>query len=176
MKLRSLIFKVLAAQLLYVLLHMLYKWMPGDVTWFFGCPEESIFMHMKMGFFTYILVSLGQLFWLRLNKGVCPLGTSFISSRIISTVLLSYLVGALWFLAPLLLGEIQTEWVEIVYSNIILLFSLVVVVSLELDLETARYSNTTFGLLVMLFFMLAILYILATFNPPDIEIFSAHHH
>ena len=57
--------KILIVWVLYVLLHFTYKYFPNPVFVLFGCPEETIFQHMKMGFFSYSLVSIIEYFVLK---------------------------------------------------------------------------------------------------------------
>ncbi len=163
--------KVLIIWALYVGLHFTHKYIPCGLTQLFGCPEETIFHHMKMAYLAYSLVSIIEFFILKPHYR-----ESFISSRILSVILISYFSFMLWFFVPVVIGPIHTEWFEIVYSNLILAFSLSAVVYIETFTEKISFNKTIMRVLTLLYLIILTVFVVSTFSPPEMDVFSPLEH
>ena len=78
---KRLLLKIIPAWLLYVLLHFMNKIFSGFIITLIGCPEESIFQHMKMAFVSYLIVSIVEYFIIRKSQN---LSSGHIWSRLLS--------------------------------------------------------------------------------------------
>jgi len=164
--------KILIVWVLYVLLHFTYKYFPNPVFVLFGCPEETIFQHMKMGFFSYSLVSIIEYFILKTKLSV----KNFVITRMFSALLISFFCFIIWYIWPLFFGPIPTEVGEIIYSNIIIILSLITVVSFEVDIEKSTFSKiTTIGIAAAWIIALCFYVILSSGEAP-VLVFELHAH
>lgn len=163
--------KVLIIWVLYVALHFTYKYIPCGLTQLFGCPEESIFHHMKMAFFAYSLVSIVEYFILKPQYR-----ESFISSRMLSVLLISYFSFMVWLFVPVVIGPIHAPWFEIVYSNLILALSLSAVIYIETFTEKITFNKTVTRIISLIYLIILTVFVVSTFSPPEMDVFSPHEH
>ena len=49
---------IIICQFVFLLLHYLYDWFPGSVSAIFSGINESVYQHMKIGFFSALIVVL----------------------------------------------------------------------------------------------------------------------
>ncbi|MFA6617653.1 MAG: hypothetical protein WCT23_01100 [Candidatus Neomarinimicrobiota bacterium] len=163
--------KVLTVWVLYVSLHFTYEYIPCGLTQLLACPQETLFHHMKMAFFVYSLVSFVEYFILK------PFSKeSFISSRMISAILISYLSFVIWIFVPLVFGPIHQVWLEILYSNLVLGSSLAATIYLETSIEKISFNKKLTSVIIAIYSIVLIVFILAAFTTPDIEIFAPYGH
>jgi len=123
---RGVVSRVLAFQVLYVVLHFAYEWFPGPITAAISAIDESVFQHMKIGFFAWILVSLGEGVITRPSARA-----TFISSRLLVAALGPSVFSMIWFLAPGLVGRLGSDAAEIVWANLVILASGIFMAKLE---------------------------------------------
>jgi len=123
---RTVISRVLAFQILYVILHFAYEWFPGPITAAISAIDESVFQHMKIGFFAWILVSLGEGFIARPSAR-----PTFVSSRLLVAALGPSIFSMIWFLSPGIVGRLGSDAAEIVWANLVILVSGLFMAKLE---------------------------------------------
>jgi hypothetical protein len=157
--------------ILYVLLHFTYKIIPCNLTFLFGCPEETIFHHMKMAFLSFSLISIGEYILLRPREI-----SGFIPARMISAILFSYFTFIIWLIYPVIFGPISSVAGEIIYSNIILAACLLVTIYLETYLETLSFNKAIFSLISFFYLIILAVFVISTFHTPHIDVFSPHTH
>lgn len=159
--------------ILYVLLHFCYKWFPNPLFLLLGCPEESLFHHMKMAFFAYTFVSVGEFLFIRkqLSSRV-----SFAASRMLSVVLFSFLVYVIWYPVPLFFGVFESVWGEVLYSNIVLVISLILTKSIEVQVETIRFRRSALISITFIYGVILIQYAALPFMDAPVEMFEVHSH
>jgi hypothetical protein len=163
--------KIVASWLLYVGLHYANKFIPGPVSTLIGCPEESIFHHMKMAFFSYLMISVVELVIThRQNKPVQPV----LYSRLLSLVIYPYLVFFVWMLVPGLFGMMPSLAAEITYSNVILVICLVCTVALETGVERVQFNRLAKIIPIFLFCLSLVQYSVLAFHKPPVDVFGAH--
>ena len=87
--------KSFAGMLLYILLHEAHKFFPGTLTAIFieGGREESIFSHMKILFYTYMLISFADYLFRSSHRE--PIEESFLFTR------LFILITVLWMMTSI---------------------------------------------------------------------------
>jgi hypothetical protein len=98
----------------FVPIHFLYDWFPSPVTAFFSeSGGESVFQHMKLGFWAWIVASAAEyLLWMRRE----PRKAAFLESRGLGAVMIPYLQTLVWYLAPATVGAIRSVAAEVAWS------------------------------------------------------------
>jgi hypothetical protein len=164
---RAVVSRVLAFQVLYVILHFAYDWLPGPFTAAISAIDESVFQHMKIGFFAWVLVSLGEGIITR------PAAfATFVSSRLLVAALGPSIFSMIWFLAPGLIGRLGSDAAEIVWANLVILASGIFMAKLE-DKLSERPSRPFFVVLSLayaaVFLFLALRF---TASRPWVDLFA----
>lgn len=163
--------KVFVIWVLYVGLHFTYKFIPCGLTQLFGCPVETIFHHMKMAFLSYSLVSIVE-YVISKPKTI----HSFISSRMLSAILISYFSFIIWFIVPAIFGPIEVAWGEILYSNVILAGSLMATIYLESFIEKVAFTKKITWVMCVLFLIILTVFVVSTFSASHMDVFAPHAH
>ena len=167
--------KLAAAWLLYAVLHLGLGSAPEPILLLLGCPNESLFQHMKMAFFSYSLVSLCEIALSARVRRPGPL-----AARATAAVLYSYLALILWLPLPIVFGLLESTALEVGYSCVVLAVCLAVVLAIEERLEQPAEAARAFiaaatlawGVSLFVFSILA-------FEAPPLDVFedpATHHH
>ena len=170
------ILKILSVWLLFVAFHFGYKFFPGSVFLLLGCPVETIFQHMKMVFFAYLLISVAEYI---LRRASISNRAGFVYSRLLMSTILAYLVYIIWFTIPVLFGLFDTAMGEIIYSNIVLGLCITIAVLLEVQLEDINFKPLIRGIIIFLFAVSLFHYTILAFKEPPVcnfEVPEDHSH
>ena len=135
---RSLILKIVLYQVAFLLLHFAYDWMPNAITRFFSGINESVFQHMKIGFYSYLVVALIE--FLIMRKSIEKKG-SFWVFRGFTASLIPFFLLFFYFIGPLIFVQFETDLGEIIFANIGALCSSLSAISVERQLEKAPPSK-----------------------------------
>lgn len=154
----------------FLLLHYAYDWAPILPFRLLSGVDESIFQHMKIGFYAYLLVSILE--YLISRKRLPVSSDAFAFSRLLVTVLVPWFMFVLWFMAPAYYGELPNDLLEILYANVIMVFLGFCAVAVEQGFETAAYSRTLKGVIVALFLISVSHYTIFTFRLPWCDVFA----
>jgi len=166
---QKVIIKWFAFHALFMVAHYAYDWLPNPFTYLIGGVSESVFQHMKIGFFAYGLLNLGEGLFRRKH---IPRRDLFWFSRMFSTSLLPLIMLIFFFMAPAYVGHIQNILLEIVYANIILIFTTLVTIIIELQVEQSSLMES-FKVVVVLFFVVSLsLYIVFAYKMPWCDVFT----
>lgn len=165
------LFKILSAWALYVFLHFAFKIYPSVVTAFLGCTEENIYTHMKMAFFSYLIINM-----IFLTAGRAWRNVPKLFSMMLANCIYPYLAFFIWMIVPALFGQLHAALAEVLYSNVILLICLYMTVSMEKNF--LRVNWDTAGRIVIIFFFIVsfVLFTEMTLHMPGIELFEYHSH
>ena len=154
----------------FLLLHYAYDWAPILPFRLLSGVDESIFQHMKIGFYAYLLVFILE-YLISRNRLSISLD-AFAFSRLLATVLVPWFMFILWFLAPAYYGELPNKFLEILYANVIMIFLGFCAVAVEQGFETVDYSLTLKGVIVVLFLISVSHYTIFTFRLPWCDVFA----
>jgi hypothetical protein len=161
--------KSLLFWLTYMVFHFIYRLLPVlPVAMFLGI-NESVFQHIKMGFFTYFTVSFVEYGAFRsriLNK------QSFIFSRLEATIFIPWVICVLWYVAPAFYGQMPNNVLEAVYGISITLIAGYFTAVLEQGLEQINYSKPLKVAVIILFLVTCCLGIALTFSLPWADVFA----
>ena len=116
---QTLVKKVILYQIIFLLVHFVYDWFPGEVTKVFSATNESVYQHMKVAFFSYLLLVLGEFILLRRS---IPSVLRFSYARIAGAVILPLIMVVFFLSGPLFFIKIENirvcEKVVIVQRNV----------------------------------------------------------
>jgi len=143
--------KVFLFWAIYVAFHFAYQLLP--VALFTG-TNESVFQHLKVGFFAYLLTSILEFSIHRrriLNRD------SYFFSRLI---------------VPAFYGRLPVIALEAVYGNIIVIIAGWFVSEFERGLEQIVYSKPLKAVILTLFLVSLCLYVIFTFKLPWADVFA----
>jgi hypothetical protein len=168
-KWKHLLLKALIVQVVFLLLHYSYDWFPNTFTRIISGTDESVFQHMKIGFFSYGLVSLVEFLIFRkvledpLNFGV---------TRMASTVFYCWPMFILFFTPPAFLGKYPNDIYEIVSANIILYTTSLIAGIFELELARIKLSREFRVVVIGLTLIFLSILIVYSFKNPWFDVFA----
>lgn len=144
-----------------------------DLThWTFLTPfcgiNESVFQHLKMAFWAYLLTSLIEYFLVRRKLSKTK---TFWYPRFLSTIIVPWLVALIWYLAPALLGRIESLILELIWAIFTTYFSGVMGGIIEKNIKEDTITISFKIAILILFIISAFLYIWFTYKPPWIDLF-----
>lgn len=95
---------------LFSLFHFAYDWWPSAITAVFSGVDESVFQHMKTGYFAWLAASALESLAARPPRG---LRLGFAAVRLWGAFLVVYLFVSLWYLGPALVGPMPSDAAEL---------------------------------------------------------------
>ncbi|HNR01780.1 MAG TPA: DUF6512 family protein [Anaerolineaceae bacterium] len=161
--------KILLIQLIYSLLHFLYDWFPNSFTAIFSGIDDSIYQHMKMCFYSYIIFALLEY---ALTRKSLVQGRQFLFSRLFSATYFPLVMVIIYLFAPLVFGRMESIALEVIYANIALFVSSSFTLVVEDQLEKTKPGSLFILVTVTLFVISLVQYITFTYKLPWIDIFS----
>jgi len=155
--------KLIAGFVFFLFFHQIYDWVGGGALGaILGEGIESIYAHMKMFFYAYLLVCLIDYFLHR--KQIASAG-SFWYPRMLIAGSFPWMSIAIWFV-PIALG-LELGSVELVYSLGITLLGLYFALRLEEGLENVQFRPALQAMIWLAFLAAIITYIGFSFHVPD---------
>ena len=159
--------RIVAFQVIYVLAHYLYDWWPNAVTSLFSGINESVFQHMKIGFYAWLAVSTAE--WLVYRPGEFR---DFLPSRLLGAVLVPFLFTLIWYLAPGIVGRMPSDLVEIIWANFSILIGGLFIQAIEDQMACRPLSRILKVYAYALAALSVFLYTLFTLRPPWVDLFA----
>jgi hypothetical protein len=120
-----------------MLLHFLYDWFPNDVTAIFSGTNESVYQHMKIGFFSYLIYALVE--YLLTRQSISSV-SQFVFTRLFSTVFLPMAMMLIYMFCPLVFGHVESILWETIFANLALLATSFTTPTVEENLQRAKIS------------------------------------
>lgn len=160
--------KALIYLLIFLVLHFGYEateW--AGATPFCGI-NESIYQHLKMGFWSYLFASIIE--YVIERKKISRQG-SFWYPRMLSTVIVPWILFILWYLAPLAYGRIKNVAAEVIWALITTYIPGVICGIMEKDIEKIELTRSLKIFIIILVIISAIEYVWFTYKPPWIDMF-----
>ena len=161
--LKSFIFMVLFA-----ILHYLYTLNPNPFFQIISGTDESVFQHLKMGFFGYLL--LIGIDYLIIRKRV-ENKQSFVFSRLISSLLVPWIIFIVWYLVPAFVGDHLPFARELTWALIVVLITGVFVSLVDKNTEKIEYDLAIKIVIGILVVISLIIFIWFSFELPWIDVF-----
>lgn len=161
--------KIFIIQLIFILMHYLYDWFPNSVTTLISGINESIYQHMKIGFFSYVIFVIGELVLMRKR---IPEFNKWLYSRMFSCSFFPLAIVILYLIGPLAWGKLESIAFEVIFANVSVLLSSFVTLEVEEQVEKGQ-PNWGFRLVVIGLFVASLLeYVVFTFEVPWFDIFA----
>lgn len=164
-----LVVKVIAYQMMFLVIQFLYDWFPGGVTQLFSATSESMFQHMKAIFFTYILLTLIEY---SLTHDAIPWLSRYFYSRLLGAVLMPLLMNIFYFSAAAYVGKLASILLEVVFANGVLLVLSTTTFQLEDYFMQAEPTRPLKWMLVILFVLTASEIIIFNYHLPWFDVFA----
>ena len=164
-----LILKIVLFQLLFLLLHYLYDWFPNSITTIFSGINESVYQHMKICFFTYLLFAIIE--FLIMRKSIKSIN-AHIFSRLFSATYLPLIMLVYFLVGPLIIGHTDSMLLEIVFANLSLIATSLTTFIVESHIEKAEPSLGLKMIIIVLFAVSFVQYIAFTYELPWFDIFA----
>lgn len=152
-------------------LHYCYDWFPNVFVQIFSGINESFFQHWKIGYYAYIILTIGELIIFR--KKIAEEGKEkFIYSHLLSAIILPMIVFIIWYIAPAVYGPIPVFWIEIVYSILACYISVLIMSIIEQYLKEIDYRMPLKIIIWILNLLLIMQFTIFTFKLPWADVFA----
>jgi hypothetical protein len=162
--------KALAFLPLFLLLHYAYEWLPWPGLAWFSSTGETVYSHMKIAFFAY-LVLCGLEY--ALVRPPASGRDGFLYSRLFASVLLPWGIFFGWYLGPAVYGApMPNDAIEIVYANLVTLGVLALVGIIERGLEPYRLPRGLRAALWIIAAVLVLEFVIFSYRQPWADVFT----
>jgi hypothetical protein len=161
--------KLVLYWVLFLFLHYSYEWLPVFPLNMISGASEAFFQHQKIAFYAYLLVNLIEVILYRRNIADKE---SYVYARLFSTLFIPWAVFLLWYVAPAVYGRLPSIVLEILYANMIVLFTGFVTIIIERSMEKIDYSKSLKFVVVTLFFISILLYVAFSYRLPWADVFT----
>lgn len=161
--------KVLLLQVAFLLLHFLYEWAPGPVTAIFSATNESVYQHMKVAFFAYLLVSLLEYLLVR-QRLAAP--ARFLHARALTAVFFPLLVIPWYYTSAAYFVRIESLFLEILFANVATVLNSISGILIEQHLEQVVFSRGLKWFTVALLAITLSEFIIFTYRLPWLDVFA----
>ena len=169
MKRFPVVYKVFIIHIIFLVLHYLYDWFPSRVTAIFSGINESVYQHMKIGFFTIILFAFIE--YLLRRKSIRDFDR-FIFSKLFSTSFFPLVMMVVYLLGPLTIGQSENILFEIIFANIALIFTSLITLIVEMQLQKTKPTTLFRAATIILFILSFSQYTIFTYQLPWFDIFA----
>ena len=164
-----LILKIILIHILFIVLHFMYDFVPGGITAIFCGINESIYQHMKIGFFAYILFAIIEY---GLTKKTIPEFIQFIFPRLFSAAFLPLIMIVFYYVGPLFFGRIESVFLDVLFANVVLMATSFTTLVVEEQIERSSISKLFKFVTVVIFILSLIQFIMFTFKLPWLDLFE----
>jgi hypothetical protein len=164
-----LIGKIIAFQFVFLILHYSYEWFPNGITRLFSATDESVYQHMRVAFFAYIPVALGEY---GLRRKSIPTLCGFVYARILASVILPLIMMVYFMTSPAFLVKIESISLEIVFANLALIAASCSTFLIESHFEQAEPSRALKIILIILLMLTLTEFLIFTERLPWFDIFA----
>ena len=165
----SMLTKVILLQVLFLLLHYLYDWFPNGVTAIISATNESVYQHMKVAFFAYIVVALIE--YALFRKHVESRST-FFHIRAFIAVVFSLLVIVWFYAACAYFVKFESVFLEVLFANIATILTSLTALHLEQHLEKVELSRGFKWFSAGMFAVALSEFITFTYRLPWLDVFA----
>jgi hypothetical protein len=162
----NIILKAIIYLIFYSLLHFGYELTNWSFLIPFSGTNESVFQHLKLAFWAYFLTNIIEYFLIKGKRNE----ENFWYKRLLSTVLIPWLIVIIWYILPGIIGPLESLWLELSWSFFVTFFSALLVI--EIERSITRISNE-FKVVVSLLFLISIFFFIRfSFGTPYLDIFQ----
>ena len=156
--LRSLLFLAI-----FIGMHYLFKFFPNVITQVFSGINESVFQHMKVGFYSYLITSTIEFF---VFKKKIPDKTKFLFSRVFSMVLYPFLLFVFFLFTRVVYPWQMLFVVEIISAQITVYISVLFLGFIEIDIAKLEFGKRLKSMLLIFLVLLIVEFTAFSFYLP----------
>jgi hypothetical protein len=155
---------------IFVILHFLYDLIPHPAVGLVSGTSESVFQHLKIGFYAYLLAGL-------LELPLLPVRRIFFSPRntypwLFTAVLVPWFLFILYYLMPAIAGEVENMRYHVMYSTFITYVAGVFAAVVRDELAEAPLGRGLRLITLLLFISTAVLVVVFNVQPPPLDLFE----
>lgn len=151
--------------IVFSLLHFGYDW----TKWVFLKPfcgiNESVFQHLKMAFWSYLITAIIEYFIIKKKSN------NFWFPRFFSVTIIPWIIFLVWYLAPAFIGKFSLSVYEIIWALFVTYLSGIIGGIIEKNLEQYEFTLFFRTIVVVLLLISALLYICFTYKLPWVDVF-----
>ncbi|HEX2995096.1 MAG TPA: hypothetical protein VHP14_09730 [Anaerolineales bacterium] len=147
---------------LYLFFHQIYELLPGVVGRIFGEGFSSVYAHMKMLFYAYLVLSIIDFFRLRTNG----LPASFFYARMLILAAVPWMMIAVYY-AVEAVGIILPHTADLAWAVLTTFFGLYFSIRLEEPLDGMEMRPALKSVIVIAFLGALLTYVGFSFHVPD---------
>ncbi|MHA2287471.1 MAG: DUF6512 family protein [Promethearchaeota archaeon] len=148
---------------IFILLHYTYDFFPNIVFQIFSGIDESVFQHMKIGFYSYVILTLLEFAIFR--KKITN-NSKYLFSRIFSMVLYPWIMFILFFFTRVIYPLQMHFVVEIISAQITVYITALILGFIEIDIIKIDFGNRLKVILLILIVLLIVEFTAFTFYLP----------
>jgi hypothetical protein len=154
--------KFVTGYILYIFFHEIDRLLPGIIGTILGEGIESVYAHMKMLFYAYLVLSLFDFF--RLRKTGLP--RSFFYSRMLILAAVPWMMIAMYY-AIEAIGIVMPHAVDLAWALLMTAFGLYFSIRLEEPFDGMELRPALKSMIVFAFVTALITYVGFSFHIPD---------
>lgn len=156
--------KILIYMAFFSVLHFGYELTGWSFLKPFCGTDESVFEHLKMGFWAYLFASAIEFFTLK-KRG------NFWSSRLFATMLVPWLILIVWYMVPAIYGKIESLTIELMWAFAVVIISGIFARVVEKNLERLNVSSNFKIIVLVLLIVSIVFFVRFSFAKPWIDVF-----
>lgn len=154
---------------IYAVLHFGYE-LTG---WRFLIPfcgvDESVFEHLKIGFWAYFLTNVLEYVVLRKRRN-----GAWWFSRLFSGTLLPWFIVIVWYMVPVFFGHVESLAVELIWAFFVTFISGVFSIVVERNIEKRPLTASFVSVIILLFVVSIVFFTAFSFEKPWVDLFVEH--
>ncbi|MDK2865283.1 MAG: hypothetical protein PWP37_1475 [Thermotogota bacterium] len=163
------IWKALLFLGIYAVLHFGYE-LTG---WRFLIPfcgvDESVFEHLKIGFWAYFLTNVLEYVVSRKRRN-----GAWWFSRLFSGTLLPWFIVIVWYMVPVFFGHVESLVVELIWAFFVTFISGVFSIVVERNIEKRPLTASFVSVIILLFAVSIVFFTAFSFEKPWVDLFVEH--
>ncbi|MEN3009058.1 DUF6512 family protein [Pseudothermotoga sp.] len=160
--------KILIYTVLFSILHFGYELTGWPLLKPFCGTDESVFEHLKMGFWAYLFASTIEFFILKKHGDFWP-------SRLFATTLVPWFILIVWYLVPALFGRIESLTIELIWAFAVVIISGIFGRVIEKELDQLNTSKNFRTIVSVLLIVSILFFVRFSFSKPWIDVFVDPH-
>lgn len=150
---------------LFSLLHFGYDWTQWGFLKPFCGINESVFQHLKMAFWAYLITSVIE--YILIKKKT----KNFWFPRLFSAIIIPWIIFLVWYLAPALYGKLSLAILEVFWAIFVTYIAGLIAGLIEKNFEKNDFTMGFKIAIIILLIISALLYILFTYKVPWVDLF-----
>ncbi|MHA1518931.1 MAG: DUF6512 family protein [Promethearchaeota archaeon] len=157
---------------LFLILHYAYDFAPEgflkNLLGIFSGTQESIFQHMKIAFYAYILLFLIEY---PVFRGQIQNPSKYFYSNLLATIFLPWLIFIVYYSLLAFTGRLYPVVIEIVYANIAVLGVLYITTTLQQKFISIEYTKEIKVMIIFLMVCMISQFTIFTLEIPELGFF-----